>query len=92
MRRFFFGDKKSSMLQVVNPHLLKDLVELGLWSDDLKNRIISNKGSIQVESVFIPRRLISLFSADDERNTGQHKGAVQDRVGDIAEGDHQSGG
>ena len=33
--------------QVVNPWLLKDLVELGLWSDSMKNRIIADGGSIQ---------------------------------------------
>lgn len=33
--------------QVVNPWLLKDLVHLKLWSEDLKNRIISEDGSIQ---------------------------------------------
>ena len=33
--------------QVVNPWLLKDLVELGLWSDNMKNRIIAEGGSIQ---------------------------------------------
>lgn len=33
--------------QVVNPWLLKDLVELGLWSDNMKNRIIADGGSIQ---------------------------------------------
>ncbi|KAK0704747.1 ribonucleotide reductase [Lasiosphaeris hirsuta] len=33
--------------QVVNPWLLKDLVELGLWSDSMKNRIIAEGGSIQ---------------------------------------------
>ncbi len=33
--------------QVVNPWLLKDLVELGLWSDGMKNRIIADGGSIQ---------------------------------------------
>lgn len=33
--------------QVVNPWLLKDLVELGLWSDNMKNRIIAESGSIQ---------------------------------------------
>ena len=32
---------------VVNKHLLKDLVELNLWSDEMKNRIISHNGSIQ---------------------------------------------
>ncbi|MCW3463696.1 ribonucleoside-diphosphate reductase subunit alpha [Chitinophaga nivalis] len=32
---------------VVNKHLLKDLVELGLWDNDMKTKIISNNGSIQ---------------------------------------------
>jgi ribonucleoside-diphosphate reductase alpha chain len=32
---------------VVNKHLLKDLVELNLWNDDMKNRIIGHNGSIQ---------------------------------------------
>lgn len=32
---------------VVNKHLLKDLVELNLWNDDMKNHIISHNGSIQ---------------------------------------------
>lgn len=33
--------------QIVNPHLLKDLVDLGIWNDNMKNNIISNNGSIQ---------------------------------------------
>ncbi|KAF2490951.1 hypothetical protein BU16DRAFT_585285 [Lophium mytilinum] len=33
--------------QVVNPWLLKDLVDMGLWSDNMKNRIIADGGSIQ---------------------------------------------
>lgn len=32
--------------QIVNHHLLKDLTELGLWNDSMKNRIISENGSI----------------------------------------------
>ena len=32
---------------VVNKHLLKDLVELNLWNDDMKNQIILHNGSIQ---------------------------------------------
>ncbi|WP_143305313.1 ribonucleoside-diphosphate reductase subunit alpha [Chitinophaga vietnamensis] len=32
---------------VVNKHLLKDLVELGLWDNDMKNKIIASNGSIQ---------------------------------------------
>jgi len=37
----------SGEFQVVNQHLLKDLVELGIWSDEIKNEIISFNGSIQ---------------------------------------------
>ena len=33
--------------QIVNPWLLRDLVDLGLWDDDMKNRIIGHQGSIQ---------------------------------------------
>ncbi|MBN9322969.1 MAG: ribonucleoside-diphosphate reductase subunit alpha [Delftia acidovorans] len=32
---------------VVNKHLLKDLVDLNLWNDDMKNKIIFQNGSIQ---------------------------------------------
>ncbi|RYZ46217.1 MAG: ribonucleoside-diphosphate reductase subunit alpha, partial [Sphingobacteriales bacterium] len=32
---------------IVNKHLLKDLVQLGMWSNEMKNRIIANNGSIQ---------------------------------------------
>jgi len=37
----------SGEFQVVNQHLLRDLTERGLWSEDIKNEIISNNGSIQ---------------------------------------------
>ncbi|KAF8003346.1 hypothetical protein HF325_002591 [Metschnikowia pulcherrima] len=33
--------------QIVNSHMLKDLVDLGIWNDSMKNNIISNNGSIQ---------------------------------------------
>ena len=32
---------------VVNKHLLRDLVKLGLWDDEMKNRLIAANGSIQ---------------------------------------------
>ncbi|MFI5148773.1 MAG: ribonucleoside-diphosphate reductase subunit alpha [Bacteroidia bacterium] len=32
---------------VVNKHLLKDLVKLGIWNDKLKNNIIAANGSVQ---------------------------------------------
>jgi ribonucleoside-diphosphate reductase subunit M1 len=37
----------SGEFQVVNNHLLRDLTELDLWSDDVKNEIIASNGSIQ---------------------------------------------
>lgn len=33
--------------QIVNPYLLRDLVDLGIWNDSMKNNIISNNGSVQ---------------------------------------------
>lgn len=32
---------------VVNKHLLRDLVKLGIWNDNLKNKIIASNGSVQ---------------------------------------------
>ncbi len=32
---------------IVNKHLLKDLVNLGLWNNDMKNKIITANGSVQ---------------------------------------------
>lgn len=32
---------------MVNKHLLHDLTEMGLWSPNLKNRIIYESGSVQ---------------------------------------------
>ena len=43
--------------QIVNPWLLRDLVELGIWNDDMKNRIIAHQGSIQNST---PCRLLCL--------------------------------
>jgi hypothetical protein len=33
---------------VVNPHLLRDLTELGLWDSNMRNKIIAHNGSVQV--------------------------------------------
>lgn len=38
----------SGEFQIVNPHLLKDLTERGLWNEDMKNQLIAHTGSIQV--------------------------------------------
>jgi len=32
---------------IVNKHLMRDLIKLGLWNENVKNNIIANKGSIQ---------------------------------------------
>ncbi len=32
---------------IVNKHLLKDLIRLGLWDDEMKNRLIAENGSVQ---------------------------------------------
>jgi ribonucleoside-diphosphate reductase alpha chain len=45
---------------VVNKHLLHDLVELGLWNDGLKNKIISANGSIQ-DIAEIPENIKELY-------------------------------
>ncbi|KAG0176777.1 Ribonucleoside-diphosphate reductase large subunit [Apophysomyces sp. BC1034] len=37
----------SGEFQVVNHHLLKDLIDRGLWNDQVKNIIIAHNGSIQ---------------------------------------------
>ena len=41
---------------MVNKHLLKELINIDVWSDDLKNNIIANKGSIQ-HIKFIPQHI-----------------------------------
>ncbi|KAH8281596.1 hypothetical protein KR054_001756 [Drosophila jambulina] len=50
----------SGEFQVVNHHLLRDLTELDLWDDDMKNQIISSRGSIQnIEA--IPQNVRDLY-------------------------------
>lgn len=46
--------------QVVNPHLLKDLSELGLWNDSMRNRIIADNGSVQ-RIPSIPEQLKAIY-------------------------------
>jgi ribonucleotide reductase alpha subunit len=41
-RRTLAGEFK-----IINPHLLKDLIDLGIWSDTIKDKIILNEGSVQ---------------------------------------------
>lgn len=37
----------SGTFQIVNKYLIKDLIELNIWNDNIKQRIIANDGSIQ---------------------------------------------
>eukprot|EP00961_Rhodomonas_salina_P277030 3743894-Rhodomonas_salina.4 len=37
----------SGEFAIVNPHLLKDLTEMGLWNTTMKNRILAAQGSVQ---------------------------------------------
>lgn len=37
----------SGEFQIVNPYLLRDLVELGVWDDAMKSHIIADNGSVQ---------------------------------------------
>ena len=41
-RRVLSGD-----FQIVNPHLLKELVDLGVWDEATKNQLIADGGSVQ---------------------------------------------
>ena len=42
LRRVLSGE-----FMVVNKHLLKDLIALGIWNDKMKNQIIAANGSVQ---------------------------------------------
>mmetsp|Transcript_11583 Transcript_11583/g.1723 ORF Transcript_11583/g.1723 Transcript_11583/m.1723 type:complete len:87 (-) Transcript_11583:354-614(-) len=44
----------------LNPHLVKDLIEQSLWTNDVKNKIIHNNGSVQGIQE-IPEWLQSLY-------------------------------
>jgi len=48
---------------IVNKHLQKDMIRLGLWNPDLKQRLIRSRGSIQDRSLFpeIPDDLRNLY-------------------------------
>ena len=45
---------------VVNKHLLKDLIDIGLWNDSIKNRLLATNGSIQ-DFPEIPQDLKELY-------------------------------
>ena len=50
----------SGEFQVVNHHMMQDLINLNLWNDDIKNKIISLGGSIQ-NIKEIPQNLKDLY-------------------------------
>lgn len=50
----------SGEFQIVNPYLLRDLVDLGIWDDSMKQRIITDNGSIQ-NLPNIPQELKELY-------------------------------
>jgi len=45
---------------VINKHLLKDLIQLGIWNSDLKNKLIAHNGSVQNISE-VPKDLKKLY-------------------------------
>jgi ribonucleoside-diphosphate reductase alpha chain len=45
---------------IVNKHLLKDLVSLGIWNEDLKNKLIAANGSVQ-SLAEVPDNLKALY-------------------------------
>lgn len=50
----------SGEFQIVNPYLLRDLVDLGIWDESMKQRIITDNGSIQ-NLPNIPQELKELY-------------------------------
>jgi len=50
---------------VVNKYLLKDLIELGLWSPELRNTLMAHKGSVQ-EIPSIPKNIKDLYKTSWE--------------------------
>ncbi|NWR24453.1 RIR1 reductase, partial [Emberiza fucata] len=74
----------SGEFQVVNPHLLKDLTERGLWNEEMKNQIIAHNGSIQVHpgvKDFL-RRL-----AKNRKGRNDNKGCVSETLSEPADCD-----
>ncbi len=69
---------------VVNKHLLEDLVELGLWNDDVKEEIMRANGSIQGVDI-IPQDLKELYktvwelSMKDIIDMSRHRGYFIDQ-------------
>jgi ribonucleotide reductase alpha subunit len=45
---------------IINKYLLRDLIDLGLWNNDMKNRIIAAEGSVQALTQ-IPQHIRDLY-------------------------------
>ena len=69
---------------IVNKHLLKDLVELGLWNEDMKHELMRSNGSIQ-DIKQIPDELKELYktvwemSMKDIIDMARHRGYFIDQ-------------
>ena len=50
---------------IVNKHLMNDLIKLGIWNEDLKNIIISKRGSVQGIDI-IPKHIQELYKTSWE--------------------------
>lgn len=50
----------SGEFQIVNPYLLRDLVDLGIWDESMKQQIITDNGSIQ-NIPNVPQELKDLY-------------------------------
>jgi len=55
----------SGQFQIINRHLVNDLIKLKLWDDDMKNKIINAEGSIQNIDE-IPNDIKMLYKATPE--------------------------
>jgi len=45
---------------IVNKYLMKELIDLNLWNENIKNNIIENKGSIQ-QLTFLPKNILDKY-------------------------------
>ena len=45
---------------IVNKHLVRDLIKLGLWTNEIKNLIVANNGSVQSIST-IPKEIRAVY-------------------------------
>ena len=46
---------------VVNKYLMKELIDMGLWNEQIKNNIIANRGSIQQLASVLPQHMLNKY-------------------------------